>query len=105
MNAKLDAAKRFFPELRKAMDRVSPYSMGDRTQEAARNVQFNKIEDLILANGGTVKVGHDGVVIRIYGIRASSTGGLLQACHNWKSQVTLKSMAANMAAQTGGAAW
>ena len=104
MNANLTAAQAFSRELHKAIDRVPPYSMGDRMQEAARKLEFDKITALIEAKGGTVKAGHDGVSIRLYGIRASSTSGLMQACQNWKAQVTLKSMAANMAAQTGGAA-
>lgn len=103
MSAKLMAAQDFCRELHRAIDRVPPYSMGDRMQEAARNVAFDKITALIEAKGGTVKTDWQGVSVRLFGIRASSTGGLLQACQNWKAQVTLKSMAANMAAQTGGA--
>ena len=104
MTANLTAAQGFCFELSMAINRVPPYSMGDRTQEAARKVEFNKITALIEAKGGTVKTGADGVSVRLFGIRASSTAGLLQACQNWKTQVTLKSMVANMAAQTGGAA-
>ena len=103
MSANLTAARAFSRELHKAIDRVPPYSMGDRMQEAARNVEFDKIAALIEAKGGTVKTDWQGVSVRLFGIRASSTGGLLQACQNWKAQVTVKSMAANIAAQAGGA--
>ena len=94
--ANLKAAQDFCLELHKALDRVPPYSMGDRAQEAARNAEFNKIADLIEAKGGAVKSDYRGTSIRLFGIRASSTSGFMQACENWKAQVTLKSMAANM---------
>lgn len=94
--ANLTAAQGFFRELHKAIDRVPPYSMGDRAQEAARLAEFNKITALIEAKGGAVKSDYRGTSIRLFGIRAASTSGLMQACENWKAQVTLKSMAANM---------
>ena len=94
--ANLTAAQDFCAELHRALDRVPPYSMGDRAQEAARNAAFNKIDDLIEAKGGAVKCDYRGTSIRLFGIRAASTSGLMQACENWLAQVTLKSMAAQM---------
>lgn len=104
MSAKLAAAQGFCVELSKLLVRVPSYSMGDLATTAARAIAFDAIAALIETEGGAVKTGSHGVSVRLYCIRASSTGGLLQACQNWKAQVTLKSMAANMAAQTGGAA-
>ena len=97
---KLMEAQAFCRELHRALDRVPPYSMGDKVQDAARAAEFYKISDLIEAKGGAVKSDYRGTSIRLFGIRASSTSGMMQACENWKAQVTLKSMAANM----GGAA-
>lgn len=103
-SAKLTAARAFFPELHKAIERVPSYSMGDPAISAARNTAIGGITALIEAKGGTVKF-RDGVVsIRLFGLAASSTSGLMQACHNWKAQVTLKLMAEQMAALPGGAA-
>lgn len=105
MNAKLVAAQGFFRELSIEISRVPTYSKDEVETTIARAKALGGIIGLIETKGGAVKTGSHGVSVRVFGIRASSTGGLLQACHNWKSQVTLKSMAANMAAQTGGAAW
>lgn len=104
MSAKLDAAIGFSNDLSLALKRVPPYSMGDVATTVARNIAFDAIAALIEANGGVVKTGIHGVSVRMFGIRASSTAGLMQACTNWQSQVVLKTMAANFTAMTGGAA-
>lgn len=92
--ANLNAAQAFFPELHRALDRVPPYSMGDAANTIARDKAFADITAMIEANGGAVNIRHDATTIRLFGIRASATSGIGQACRNWIAQLTLKAMAA-----------
>lgn len=98
MPADLAAARAFVPALRAALDRVPPYSFERRLEdEEARNVALHNLRLVIDGAGGQHQNRWDGAAVRIHGLRATSTSGLESACRNWLTQVTLKSMAANMA--------
>lgn len=52
---------------------------------------------LIGQEGGSFSSNWNGTKLRLHGFSASSTSGLAEACRNWRTQVTLKAMQANMA--------
>lgn len=71
-----------------------PYPSTDR---AAYDARVSQLRDMIEAKKGRVQDNWNGARIRVHGISTSSTMGLAGACHNYITQVTLKSATASMA--------
>ena len=104
MKPDLKAAQGFYADLNKALNRIPPYSYKDAAVTAARDAAQDAVKALIEGAGGKVSKPLGGVAVSLFGLRASSTSGLEQACRNWMAQLTLKSTAARMEAAQGGAA-
>lgn len=103
----LAAARAFHSELAAALKKVPPYVYVGKLRSAEdlgleldyeekRQLALAALRDLIKGNGGKIREGWDDTRIRVCGLRASSTSGLVNACKNWIRQLTLKSMAENM---------
>ena len=97
MAADLKAARAFYADLAAALDRVpvpvgytaAEWKASDEPRKAARAA----IVALIERHGGAVHDDWRGSAVRLFGLRASSTSSLENACRNWMAQVTLKSAA------------
>ncbi|WP_112312518.1 hypothetical protein [Pseudogemmobacter bohemicus] len=96
----LEGAQAFQDELRKAMANI-PFPDAACVEQSIeyterRTLALRALKSVIENNGGKVHEGWDGASIRIFGLRATSTSSLYQACRNWLNQLTVKSMGQNM---------
>lgn len=96
MAARLAAARVLAPKLEDALNAVPPYRShlyGEADRDAAvayqetRALALRRLVAIIEGWGGTVEARWDGAVVRIYGLRATSTSGTEGACRNWLAQL------------------
>lgn len=94
MAADLAAARDFYSDLAEALKKVPDYTYATAKEtKPARDAAIKAVVDLIHSKGGRVKQDWQGAAVSLYGLRATSTSGVLAACRNWMTQVTLKSAA------------
>ena len=90
----LAAARAFQDDLRKAMDGIPPMQVSPSLDHIGkRTLAHRALKALIEGQGGVVRETWNSTSVQIFGLRATSTSGLVQACQNWITQLTLKSMA------------
>ena len=65
--------------------------------KAGYDAALTRLKREITANYGTFTEGWNGARMRAHGFASSSTEGLIGACRNWITQVTLKAASASMA--------
>lgn len=100
-NVDFKSAQAFYPELARAIEAVPHYvHKPTLEQQEARTLKLRAVIALVEAKGGRIEDKWSGASVRLFGLRATSTSGIIGACNNWITQLTLKSMAAQM----GGAA-
>jgi hypothetical protein len=116
MPADLTAARAFVPVLGEALDQVPPLQrvrsiyVQENKEEgealfAARKMALRELKSLIEKSGGKVRVDWNGAAVSLFGLRATSTSGLENACLNWMSQVAVKTARERMAAGDSTGAW
>lgn len=89
-----DATIAFADRLRAFLDQPWPPAHIDRP---AHDLRLAELQRLILQLGGAFGQGSAGYMIRLDGLKATSTVNLASACGNWVTQVTLKAGQAAMA--------
>jgi hypothetical protein len=94
----LKSALAFQDELRRLLAAIPTRGASRPTEEEDRQraIALNRTVAAVAAKGGTLSDRWDGARINLYGLRASSTTGIVGACQNWLAQLTVKAMAAAM---------
>lgn len=75
----VDARSRLISKATGDLNPVAEYHAWNHARNEAHALARNALESV----GATFKTGGDGTAIELLGIRASSTGGLASALHNW----------------------